>query len=110
MHACVHVCVFIRASICELRTYEWVCGLHMNTCMCGLHMHIHTQVYVHVFGLFKAWMHLLLHDLLQVVLVDDKEMRLQYLTQENEDLKQQLKLFQVETRMYLFFLLQYTYV
>ena len=33
--------------------------------------------------------------ILQVVLLDEKEMKLRYLTQENEDLKQQIKLYQV---------------
>ena len=35
--------------------------------------------------------------ILQVVLLDEKEMKLRYLTQENEDLKQQIKLYQVCT-------------
>ena len=38
--------------------------------------------------------------ILQVVLLDEKEMKLRYLTQENEDLKQQIKLYQVCTYVY----------
>ena len=101
VRACVRVCVRASVSVylcvyAHMRTCVCVrVSVHVCLCLCLVFLYVQRYKCICMCIAQCNCYVVLIFVLLQVVLVDDKEMRIQYLTQENEDLKQQIKLFQV---------------